>query len=87
MVELSRIGTLKDVASFLHISWDTVKGIQKRYLKRHYSNPDISNVKCIGIDEFAVAKGHIYKTIVGDLDTGRVIYIGQGKGADSLDKF
>jgi transposase len=87
VVELSRIGTLKDVSSFLHISWDTVKDIEKRYLKRHYSNPDISKVKCIGIDEFAVAKGHIYKTIVVDLDTGLVIYIGQGKGADSLDKF
>jgi len=87
VVELSRIGTIKDVANFLHVSWDTVKEIQKRYLKRHYSNPDISKVKCIGIDEFAVAKGHIYKTIVVDLDTGRVIHIGDGKGADALDKF
>lgn len=33
----------------------------------------------IGIDEFAVAKGHIYKTIVVDLDTKRVIYTARVK--------
>ena len=87
VVELSRLGTIKDVANHLHLSWDTVKDIQKRYLYRHYNNPDISGVRHIGIDEFAVAKGHIYKTIVVDLDTGRVIYIGDGKGSDALDGF
>lgn len=77
--ELSRIGTIKDVVHFLHLSWDTVKNIQKRYLQRHYSNPDLSKLECIGIDEFAVAKGHIYKTIVVNLLTGQVVYIGDGK--------
>lgn len=28
VVDLSRIGTIKDVALFLNISWDTVKDIQ-----------------------------------------------------------
>ena len=44
VVELSRLGTIKDVANHLHLSWDTVKDIQKRYLYRHYNNPDISKV-------------------------------------------
>jgi len=87
VIDLSRVGTIKDVANHLHLSWDTVKDIQKRYLYRHYNNPDISNVRHIGIDEFAVAKGHIYKTIVVDLITGRVIYIGEGKGGNALDGF
>lgn len=87
VVELSRIGTIKDVAHFLHLSWDTVKDIQKRYLQRHYGNPDLSKLEYIGIDEFAVAKGHIYKTIVVNLLTGQVVYIGDGKGADALDGF
>ena len=87
VVELSRIGTIKDVANFLHVSWDTVKDIQKRYLKEHFSNPSFLKVKRIGIDEFAISKGHVYKTIVVDLDTSRVIYMGDGKSAASLDKF
>ena len=87
VVELSRLGSIKDVSNHLHLSWDTVKDIEKRYLYRNYNKPDISHVRHIGIDEFAVAKGHIYKTIVVDLETGRVIYIGQGKGSDALDGF
>ena len=87
VVELSRIGTIKDVALFLNISWDTVKDIQKRYLQRHYGNPDLSKLKYIGIDEFAVRKGQVYKTIVVDLQTGQVVYVGDGSSASSLDKF
>lgn len=87
VLELSRIGTIKDVARFLHLSWDTVKDIQKTYLKHRYTNPNLKGVRYIGIDEFAVAKGHIYKTIVVDLETGKVIYIGDGRDSASLDSF
>ena len=59
----------------------------KGYLDRNYSKPDISDLKMIGIDEFAVRKGHVYKTIVVDLETGHIVYVGEGKGADALDGF
>lgn len=87
VVELSQMGTIQDVARFLHISWDTVKDIQKRYLQRHYGNPVLTDLEYIGIDEFAVAKGHVYKTIVVNLLTGQVVYIGDGKGSGALDAF
>jgi transposase len=87
VVELSRMGTIKDVAHHLHLSWDTVKEIQKRYLLRKFGSPPLHGLEYIGIDEFAVAKGHIYKTIVVNLLTGQVVYIGDGKGAESLAVF
>lgn len=87
VVDLSRIGMIKDVALFFNISWDTVKDIQKRYLQRHYGNPFLSKLEYIGIDEFAIRKGPVYKTIVVDLLTGQVVNVGDGKGADALDKF
>ena len=87
VVGLSRIGTIKDVAQFLNVSWDTVKDIQKRYLQRLYGSPDLSRLEYIGIDEFAVRKGHVYKTIVADLQTGQVVYVGEGKSASALDMF
>jgi transposase len=64
-----------------------VKDIHKRYLKQKYSYVNIKKVKRIGIDEFAVRKGHVYKTIVVDLDTGHIIYVGDGKGSEALDDF
>ena len=87
VVGLLRAMTLKDVANLLDISWDTVKEIHSRYLTRHYCPPSLKGVECIGIDEFAVKKGHVYKTIVVDLVSGRILYVGDGKGADALDKF
>lgn len=87
VVDLLRGMTLQDVANHLNVSWDTVKEIHSIYLQRHYCPPSLKGVKNIGIDEFAVKKGHIYKTIVVDLDTGRITYVGDGKGVDALDKF
>lgn len=87
VLSLSHIGTIKDVANFLHVSWDTVKDIQKKHLQRHYGCPQFDNLEYIGIDEFAIAKGHVYKTIVVNLLNGQVVYIGQGKGMDALEGF
>ena len=87
VVGLLKAMTLKDTANLLNITWDTVKDIHLNYLERHYSSPSLKGVDCIGIDEFAVRKGHVYKTIVVDLRTGRILYVGEGKGADALDKF
>ena len=86
-VDLLRGMTLQDVANHLGVTWDTVKDIHSNYLRRHYSPPSLKGVENIGIDEFAVKKGRLYKTIVVDLDTGRIVYVGEGKGADALDRF
>ena len=87
VVDLLRGMTLQDVSNHLGVSWDTVKEIHSTYLERHYSPPSLEGVENICIDEFAVRKGHVYKTIVVDLDSGRVLYVGDGKGADALTKF
>lgn len=86
-VELCRIAPIKSVAIHLNLSWNTVKEMVKDYLERNYSKPDITGLKVIGIDEFAVKKGRVYKTIVVNLETGQIVYVGDGKGADALDGF
>lgn len=88
VIELMSLGlTIKEVSKHLQISWDTIKEIHKAYLHQHYANPSFKHVKHIGIDEFAIAKGHVYKTIVVDMETGHIIYVGDGKGKESLIKF
>ena len=79
--------TIKSVADHLGMSWNTVKEINKGRLKRKYGRPDLHGLRIIGIDEFAVRKGHVYMTTVVDLETGRVVYVGDGKGKDALDGF
>ena len=87
VISLLKDMTLKATADLLGISWDTIKDIHVRYLKNKYSPPSLKGVDCIGIDEFAVKKGYVYKTIVVDLKSGRIIYVGNGKGADALKGF
>lgn len=87
VADLCRICTLTAAAAMLGMSWNTVKEIVKTFLHRHYSKPDLSVLKHIGIDEFAAKKGHVYKTIVVNLETGQIVYVGEGKGADALDGF
>lgn len=87
VVGLLKAMTLKDAANLLGVTWDTIKDIHSRHLEYHYAPPSLDGVDCIGIDEFAVRKGHIYKTIVVDLRSGRILHVGEGKGADALKGF
>jgi len=76
--------TIKDVANHLGISWDVIKEIQKRHLRRKYAKPKLRHVKRIAIDEISTGKGRHFVTIVLDLDSGMVIHVGQSKGGDAL---
>src|SRR5215469_3023607 len=86
-LELSRSMTIRDVAHHLDVGWDLVKEIQKRDLSRRYAEPKLKHLRAIAIDEIAVARGHRYLTVVMDLDSGAVVFVGDGKGADALKPF
>ena len=86
-LELGRRMTIRDVAVHLGVGWDLIKDIQKRNLSRRYSKPKLKHLRHIAIDEIAVAKGHRYLTIVLDLQSGAVVFVGDGKGADALKPF
>lgn len=87
VLEVSRLTTIQDAAMHLRLSWDTVKDIQAKYLKRKFSKPKLGKLKQIAIDEICIGKGQRYLTIVLNLVTGAVVFIGDGKGADALKPF
>jgi transposase len=86
-LELSRSMTIRDVALHLNVGWDLIKDIQKRDLSRRYAKPKLKHLRHIAIDEIAIAKGHRYFTVVMDLESGAVVFVGDGKGADALKPF
>lgn len=86
-LELSRHMTIRDVADHLQVSWDTIKDIQARSLRKRFGNPKLGKLKQIAIDEIALGKGHRYLTVVLDLLSGAVVFVGDGKGADALRPF
>ncbi len=71
--------TIRDVAEHTRLHWETVKNIDKKRLKRQLPRAeDLRPVKYLGIDEVSVRRGHRYLTTVVDLQTGRVVYVGEG---------
>ncbi|MCD4774906.1 MAG: ISL3 family transposase [Candidatus Aegiribacteria sp.] len=78
---------LKYVAEFCGLSWDTVKQIHKEGLRRKFKRIKLKDVRQIAIDEVCIGRPRKFLTIVLDLDTGQVLHIGRGKGADALKGF
>jgi len=86
-LDLSKLTTIQDTARHLDVSWDIIKDIQKRNLQRRFGKPKLKNLKEIAIDEVAVGRGHRYFTLVLDLVSGAVVYVGDGKGVAALTAF
>ena len=84
-LELSRLTTIQDAARHLQVGWDLIKDIQKRDLQRRYRKPKLNKLKQIAIDEISIGHGHRYLTVVLNLETGAVVFVGEGKGADALE--
>jgi transposase len=87
VVDLRKMMTIQDIAQFLGVSQQMIRDIDKRYLKSHFSKPKLKNVKVIAIDEISTRKGHTYATIVMDLESGAIIFVGKGKGERALKPF
>jgi len=86
-LELSRHMTIEDVAEHMNVSWDLIKDMQKRDLARRFARPKLKHLRQIAIDEISIGKGHRYLTVVLDLQSGAVVFVGDGKGADALIPF
>jgi transposase len=83
-----RASTLKDVAEELMLDWETVKELDKHYMREQLRRVGTPGPKIIGIDEISIRRGHTYRIVVSDLLRKRAIWFG---GADrseaSLDEF
>jgi len=85
--ELCSLMPINQVAEHCNLDWKTVKKIDKRFLEEKYSETDYTNSGYIAIDEVSVGKYHKYLTVVLDFITGRVIWVGENRKADTLDRF
>ena len=86
VIDLRREMSIKATGEFFGLDWRTVKDIEKRHLKTKFRRIRLRDVRIIGIDEIYVGKKK-YKTIVRDLISGAVLFVGWGKGGKALAKF
>jgi len=62
-----------------------------RVIKRHVSEAhavaEFSSMTMVGLDETSSKKGHHYVTLFVDMNESKVVYVTEGKGAETLARF
>ena len=71
-----RSATIKDIAQELHLDWDSVKELDKQYMRAQLARAGTPGPKVIGIDEVSIRKRHTYRIVVSDLVRARPIWFG-----------
>ena len=64
-----------------------MKAIDKRYLTDKLGAVDLTGVRVIAMDEFAIQKGHRYATVIVDPTVKRVLWVGRGRGRKDIRPF
>jgi len=69
------------------LDWKTVKALDFRHLVRTLAPVDLSDVRVIAMDEFAIQKGHRYATMVVEPSRKRVLWVGRGRSRADIRPF
>lgn len=75
------------VAKLLRVSWETIDAIVGRVVAEHLDDGRFEGLRHIGVDEISYRAGHHYLTVVADHDTGRVVWIHEGRTREALEAF
>ena len=76
------------VAAMAGLSWETVARVDKASIKLSLGDgPSLDGIRWIGVDEVSRTGGRVYFTVVTNLRTGEVVWIGDGKSEESLAAF
>jgi transposase len=87
VARLCAVMTVLHVARFYALDWKTVKRIDQRALQRTLGPIDLSEVEIIGLDEFALHRGHRYAIVVVEPSRKRVLWVARGRSRAELRPF
>ena len=87
---LCRHMSISTVSRHLNLRWETVKNMDKAYLESTLPALDpsqLKDLKYLGVDEVARAKGHDYMTVIYDMVSGHLIGVETGRTAEVFSAF
>ena len=87
VARLCTVMSIRHVASYFGLDWKTVKRVDHAHLERSLGPIDLSDVRVIGMDEFAIQKGHRYATVVVEPRRKRVLWVGRGRSRADVRPF
>jgi len=87
IMAMCREMTFAAVSRLVGLSWHQVVAICKRYVELGLEQADFSEVTRLAADETSKARGHDYITLVADADERRVLFVTEGRDADTIKAF
>ena len=87
IARLSRELSWKQTALFFGTDWKTVAAAVKAAVQRGFELRRWKPLHVIGIDEVSRSKGQRYLTLVYDLERGRLVWIGENRDAETMNRF
>lgn len=75
------------ISRLLRCSWEAVDRAVRRVVVDHLDEGRLEGLYRIGVDEISYRRGHKYLTIVADHDTGRVVWVAEGRTKQALAGF
>ena len=85
--------SIKSIQNITGIHWETIRNIHRetmeQTLREHQAALKASGYRphFLAVDEFAIRKGHSYATSVMDLETGEVLWVGEGRSKEDFRRF
>lgn len=87
VARLCKVTSLKHAAAEYDIDWKTTKAIDKHYLERELGAPDLSDIRALAMDEFAIRKGQRYATIFVEPQRKEVLWVCRGHRREDVRVF
>ncbi len=87
VIVMSREMPFAAVARLNKISPHRVQTICNQYVELASAEDDQGDVRAVAIDETSRARGHAYVTVAADARKRRVLFVGEGRGADTVGQF
>ncbi len=75
------------VSTLMRCSWEAVDAIVGRLVTDHLDHARLDGLFKLGVDEISYKRGHQYLTIVADHDSGRVVWVAEGRTKKALASF
>ncbi|MFH0915812.1 MAG: ISL3 family transposase [bacterium] len=87
VASLVQVADKTAAARMFGVAWRTVGRMVERVVKAFLPGDLLEGLEAIAVDETSYKRGHRYLTVVTDLMTGRVVWVGEGKSAETLGGF
>lgn len=75
------------VCRLLRVSWETVHAVVIRVVDEHLEDSRLDGLFNLGVDEISYKRDYGYLTIVADHDSGRVVWVTEGRNQEALSSF